>query len=656
MDNTKSLLDEQGYPKGIKSLLESSKTSKIAETRLWDLSLMYLNGQQNVRFDKTLRQYVTLRNQPGRNQLVVNLVLNLYRAITSRLTTNYPGIAVLPASPSNEDIAKAKSSEELIKYFYHSDKVKDKLVKAIEWLVSCGSVALQEHYDPDKGCVTMEVVSPYDVFFEPGCNHPDDSSYIALRTIVRKEDLKQAYPEKAEDIDAAPTVSMSSNEDTSLPNTQTYNGGSYFYPRVELYEIYFKNGKHAFVVGDKYLYRGENPIDKMPVQFIRYTNLPDKVWGKGMIESIIDLQNLYNKARNQVIQNVELMSNPKWLIPKTAGVNGSAIRGTPGEIVYYNAAGGVPQQVSMAPLPGYVLDNIAKLQSEMLDVAGIHSTSLGKRAVGVTSGKAIEALSQQDVSQLMMTQTNIEHAVRDMATSVLCLMKKYYTKDKYIRMFDGMGSMVFKKINATDIVETPEVFLEAGSLFRDEAQDRDAKILNLLQLGLIPKELALKELSFKTGNAYVLEETRALNHAQEILDSVKAGAQIEIFANDDIPTFLEVFSGFMKSDEYYDLAEPIRDYMRDILVALAGYRPPNPENPEEAKAMDRVFPMMPKSGEYEQAALAQQIAASGPAREQMQEAMMENALMSNAYETARGQVRQQPQGNDLAVINGRATE
>jgi len=46
MDNTKSLLDEQGYPKGIKSLLESSKTSKIAETRLWDLSLMYLTASK----------------------------------------------------------------------------------------------------------------------------------------------------------------------------------------------------------------------------------------------------------------------------------------------------------------------------------------------------------------------------------------------------------------------------------------------------------------------------------------------------------------------------------------------------------------------------------------------------------------------------------
>ncbi len=115
-------------------------------------------------------------------------------------------------------------------------------------------------------------------------------------------------------------------------------------------------------------------------------------------------------------------------------------------------------------------------------------------------------------------------------------------------MFDDAGGMVFRKISNTDIVNTPEVFLEAGSLFRDEAQDRDAKVLNLLQLGLIPKEMAMKELSFKTGQAFVFEEIRAINHAQEMLDAVKAGAHIEVFANDDLKVFQNVFSDFMTTD------------------------------------------------------------------------------------------------------------
>lgn len=648
-------VEQDGFPTAIKSMLEGAKNAKLSQTRAWDLSLMYLNGQQNVRYDKSLQQYVTLRFQPGRQQLIVNLILNMYRAVVSRLATNYPGISVMPASPSNEDIIKAKSSEEALKYFYHSQEVKKELTKAIEWLVSCGNVGLKEFYDSEDDCIKLTTISPYDLFFEAGCSHPDESYFIACRKIVRKADLEKAYPQYAEDIKNAESLSSDQSEDNTFPHTQSYEGESYYYPRVEIFDVYFRDGKYGVVMGDKWLFKGNSPIKRIPVQFIRYTNLPDKLWGTGMIANILDLQNLYNKVRNQIVQNVELMSNPKWLIPKTSGVNGSAIRGTPGEKIYYNAAGGAPQQLEMKGMPSYVLDHVAKLQSEMLDVAGVHSTTLGKRAVGVTSGKAIEALANQDVSQLVMTQENIEGAVKHMSECVLMLMKVYYTEERFIHMMDSTGKMIWRTLSQTNIVDKPEVFIEAGSLFRDESQDRDAKVLNLLELGLIDKNMAMRELSFKTGNAMVLEEIQSRNHVQDMLDAVKAGAQIEIFATDDIEKFKQIFGDFMKTPDYYDLIQPIQDYMRDILVALATWRPPAEDNAEENRVKYRVFPEHVKPSEEEQL-LGQLVTQSPQAAEQQLEGAAEDAMMANAMLTQRGQIRQQPQGNDLAVINRRATE
>ena len=648
-------VEQDGFPTAIKSMLEGAKNAKLSQTRAWDLSLMYLNGQQNVRYDKSLQQYVTLRFQPGRQQLIVNLILNMYRAVVSRLATNYPGISVMPASPSNEDIIKAKSSEEALKYFYHSQEVKKELTKAIEWLVSCGNVGLKEFYDSEDDCIKLTTISPYDLFFEAGCSHPDESYFIACRKIVRKADLEKAYPQYAEDIKNAESLSSDQSEDNTFPHTQSYEGESYYYPRVETFDVYFRDGKYGVVMGDKWLFKGNSPIKRIPVQFIRYTNLPDKLWGTGMIANILDLQNLYNKVRNQIVQNVELMSNPKWLIPKTSGVNGSAIRGTPGEKIYYNAAGGAPQQLEMKGMPSYVLDHVAKLQSEMLDVAGVHSTTLGKRAVGVTSGKAIEALANQDVSQLVMTQENIEGAVKHMSECVLMLMKVYYTEERFIHMMDSTGKMIWRTLSQTNIVDKPEVFIEAGSLFRDESQDRDAKVLNLLELGLIDKNMAMRELSFKTGNAMVLEEIQSRNHVQDMLDAVKAGAQIEIFATDDIEKFKQIFGDFMKTPDYYDLIQPIQDYMRDILVALATWRPPAEDNAEENRVKYRVFPEHVKPSEEEQL-LGQLVTQSPQAAEQQLEGAAEDAMMANAMLTQRGQIRQQPQGNDLAVINRRATE
>ena len=652
-DGDTSQFDDKGYPRGIASVIQSSKNAKLDQTRLWDLCLMYLNGQQNIRFDKSLQQYVTLRNQPGRNQLIINLILNMYRAIVSRLATNYPSISVLPASPSNEDIIKAKSSEEALKYFYHRENVKRDIEKLTEWLVSCGNAGLLEYYDEDKKEIKLKVISPYDIFFEAGTNSIEESSFVAIRSVVRRDDLVKAYPDKKEQIIAQATLSTENDQsDNTYPHTQSYDGESFFYPRVELFEVYFTDGRYAFVVGNEYLYKGEIPIEKIPFQFVRYTSLPDKMWGKGMIESVIDLQNLYNKARNQIVQNVELMSNPKWLIPKTAGVNGSAIRGTPGEIIFYNAAGGTPQQVASVPIPSYVFDNMTRLQQEMLDVSGIHSTTLGRRAVGITSGKAISALAEQDITQLVMTQDNIEDAVRNMAECVLLLMKKFYTEERFIRMMDGMGAMVFRKLQSTDIVDTPEIFLEAGTMFRDDTADRDQKVLQLLQLGLIPPNIALQELSFKTGNAFVLDEISNINHATEMLDATKAGAEIEIFATDDLKAFKKVFGDYVKSDEYYTLPSQTRDYIRDIVVAISTYQPPNPQDPVENKIKYKVFPAPVKPNE--DARFAQEVLASSPqAQEQMLQQQMENAMLAGAYGQVKSQVLQKPQGNDAAVVNRR---
>ena len=48
--------------------------------------------------------------------------------------------------------------------------------------------------------------------------------------------------------------------------------------------------------------------------------------------------------------------------------------------------------------------------------------------------------------------------------------------------------------------------------------------------------------------------------------------------------------------------------------------------------------------------------SSDDAKEQMMQSTMEQAVASRAFQTAKGQTRQQPQGNDTDVIAGRGVE
>ena len=57
-----------------------------------------------------------------------------------------------------------------------------------------------------------------------------------------------------------------------------------------------------------------------------------------------------------------------------------------------------------------------------------------------------------------------------------------------MRMMDDFGRVIHQELKQEDLMDDPEVFLQAGSLFRKEAHDRDAKVMELFNLGLIDKD------------------------------------------------------------------------------------------------------------------------------------------------------------------------
>ena len=552
------------FPQNIKGLLDESRRGKTEARRLWTMSLKFLEGQQWLSFDKRLDSYTKSKTSEGDSRVAINLLLNIYRNILARLALSYPSAVVVPASPSYDDIIKAKSSETALRYYWHRDDIKGTIEELIQWICTTGTAALHSYYDPGDGEVKTEAVGAFDIFFEPSVISPKDSRWVALRSYVDREDLKEAYPAKAQEIDDAPAPQETGYGQISTgPNQGPPKG------RAEVFDVYWRDGRHAVITGSTYLFKQKNRPTKMfPVQIVRYTEIPRRLWGKSLLEPLVDVQMLYNRARSQVIHNVELMGNPKWLVPKTAGVSSHAITNKPGEKILYNMAGGAPQQIAAAPLPSYILDNITRLQAEMGDISGLHSVSLGKRAVGVTSGKAIEALGSNDTSQLQITQAAIERGVTGMARCVLELMKEFYDESRMMSMLDQYGKVTFAAIQGTDLVDIPEVFIETGSLFRDEAQDRDAKVMELVQMGLIQPQDALQELSFRTGNSFVSEKVQALAHAKDMLDAARLGARIEVFMSDDVAAFGKVFGEFMQTEEFYRLPRERQDYLRDVLLSL----------------------------------------------------------------------------------------
>jgi hypothetical protein len=573
--------------KDIVSKLSDAKNSKSTHEREWDLNQRFLQGQQQITYDRNLQSYTQRRGSS--NVPTINQLLPIYRTVTSKLSASYPGIVVLPSSPSKDDIIKAQASEAALRYYWKQQKVEVIINKIVEYLLIFGNAGMLSYYDPDKDLICTKAVKPFDIFYDSGLADVEDALWVAIRCYYSKADLIEAYPDFKDKIEK-----YSSGNAGNSSQQNNYANSNYVPPdKVDIYEVYMKDGRFGFLLDDTYLFEGEMPENIFPFQHIKYTDIPNRLWGMSMLSPLIDIQSYYNEARGQILMNVKTMANPKWLIPKNSGVAPNAITSAAGEKIYYSPAGGTPQQVPAAPIPAYVIDNIRQLQAEMMDVAGIHSTTLGKRATGILSGKAIETMTAQDVSALQITQNNIESACAEMAKVILVLMKEFYTEPKMYRMLDNGGRVIWHQIQGTNIVDDPEISIEAGSLFQDKAEDREARTIALFQAGLIDKELALKELTYRTGNGFMVEQLEGMAHARDMLEAVRLGAAIEIFATDDLESFKEVFGEFIRSRDFYELPPERQDYIRDILIAAS--TPIGSEGTQQAMDIKKNISVFPRS-------------------------------------------------------------
>lgn len=533
----------------------------------WDASRRFVEGLQYGR-RQTDGTWITATPKPGIVRLTINLLLPIYNRLYSMLSVATPHVSARPASPSREDLVKAKSDAALVQYIWDRHKFSDKFKEANQWLITCGNVGLHTYYCKDEGDIKLKVISPYNLLVQPGAESMKESDWLIVRDYITKAELKRRYPRVKLD-ELTPVNFSRENRPYLLDYSQS---STYKIDRYEVYEFWDRNGTHMITVGDQVLYKDKKKewdgTGPWPVNHMTYHQLPGRFHGMGAIEPLISSQREYNAQRSAIVSNTKLLGNVQWLNPVNSGVE--KITNEPGGQIRYNPSAPPPQQASPAPLPGYIMDNVGRTQSEIMDLAGIHGASLGKRVSGVQSGAAINALVDQDLSQLQGVQDSIEQSAIDIAEKILMLAKKHFSKGKMVKMFNIDGGMFYKEIKGTDLTDQPDIFIEAGSLFASTAENRERRALQMFQMQLITPEEARRAINFFGMDSQIAQTVRSYNYALDVLEAVLDGDLVEIMPTDPLPQLLEVFAEFSISSEMRELPEELQVSVNNVYKAIVG--------------------------------------------------------------------------------------
>ena len=484
--------DEKKLIQKVVNAYELKQHTKRPYEKTWFLIHAFLVGQQWISYNDYTRQFITNIKVPSyRVRLTCNRMLPNWIKRNAKIMRSKPITRVVAASHEDDDIARARHSEQVLLAEGRRTRLEDVDHDVVQWATKTGTGFFKLWWDPMSGAriplttfevqqdpmnpmapstiaeipqvdengnpefmfsgnVCVEPVSPFEVEVDPHATKPADLEWIQHTTIRTRRWIKERFPErgtlvKKEDI---PSDMYYERRMREIVGILGYSADalskqvdkdsqdiSIFHEHYEHPTKEHPDGRYLCVSGgvllnpepDQQIYH--NHLWWHPLVPVFDVKLNGRFWGTSVMEQGIPLQKEYNKVRSQEIEDKNLGARPKITVPRGAGINKTSFDSEPGEVVEFTPHQGMR--------PEYMARDTAHIQiyrsiqqqnvMDMDDLFGIHDVSKGRIPPGVESGVAIELLQESDEDQLEMTIHSLLSAKKELGRRWLSMIRKYWT-------------------------------------------------------------------------------------------------------------------------------------------------------------------------------------------------------------------------------------
>lgn len=588
--------------------------------RQWYINIAFYMGHQWLEWDQSRGQLYQPSAPPWRVRLTANLVQGISRKIVSTVLRQKPVFTVVPATGDPEDTVAARLQEKVLKYTWSGPlEADEKLVDAMVWMTTCGLGIWRLHWDPTKsnevvlsskdvtdknlikdlqklerkgenkvnlGDVELEVKSPFQIDPDPWATDfsGDRLKWLIDSSVRPVEWVQERYPKNKDQIHGEDEQDLNFFEkriaDLAGPNSSTFTGGRSSLAGVRgdqnlvnVHEVWalpfgkFDRGIYAVVANNTLLdirqnqYRAGGRVS-LPYSFFEEIKVPGRLWPTCALEQTISLQAEYNRGRSQIIENRNMMSRPKWLVPEGANIGDYSLTSEPGEVIRHTF-GHAPTAWVPPPLPPYVMRTLELARSDMQDVSQIHDVSQGKQPGSVRAGRAIVALQEQDASVLSPTINCIEQQLQRFGGMLMELLSRKIKEKRLVTIVgqndlyevqEFLGSDLLGKNDGKPGVNSFDVKVKIGSQLPLTPDARRQFITELAQAGILDVQADKRRILelLELGSEEPLYDVARLDKANQRQENriMMTGIPMEVQDYDDDIIHLDTMINFQKTPEY----------------------------------------------------------------------------------------------------------
>lgn len=360
-----------------------------------------------------------------------------------------------------------------------------------------------------------------------------------------------------------------------------------------------------------------NPYVHGEYPFTKIDHIPTgRFYGQSTIVDLIPLQKEYNRTHSQIVEAKNRMAKPQLIAPK-GSVDPRKITTEPGLIVFYTPGFAPPEPLPLQALPGYVSEELERIQRDMDDISSQHEVSKGRTPPGVEAATAIAYLQEQDDTIISHTADSVEQAHERIGKHLLSYVGQFWDAQRIVKVV-GSNSMyesfVFK---GSDLRGNTDFKVVPGSAAPRSRAAKQAHIMELVKMGIIPPDRGLQFLEM-AETARLYEEMQVdVRQAQRENLKMSNGDESPVNNWDDHMVHIMEHDGYRKRQEF----EQLPDQMKEIfnmhvethkqVIAMEQGMPMPPNTPQLNGLIKGALPMGAPPGQDQQQTQEQQLPLEG---------------------------------------------
>jgi len=554
----------------VKKRYEAAREARRLYERQWYLNLAFVLGEQWVAYDK---RYNALRlTLPDRGpRLIANIITPRVRLELAALTKLPPVFRV-----ECPGVAASKIVYYYLDYLWRTYKYERAFKEALLWAIVTGTGFVKVLYDPDAGLdyggvrsgdPVVDVCAPFEILVDPYARDLSEASWVIQESVRWRQYVKQKY---GKDVSGAPATSML----MSVLGSLRVNLNTSRLPSTTVCEYWERpnpsnpEGYYLVFSGNTVLYEGPNPYaDTCPIPYVRmvHTPIPGEFYGMTWVSDSRQVNVLYNRLRNDILENAVKLSNPPLLAPM--GAIPGEIKMNPGEVIAYNPLvlqGGRVDQLKIEPFPAQAVNMLVRLEQEADELAAVTALTRGGVPRNVRSAQQLATLMAMEDQRRQialqeyagMIETTLEYALR--------LARKYMV---FPRKLGGGNNAAFI-LRGSDIPPDAQVKVTVDLQHPEPDEREEQRLFALFDRGILQDPRLLVRL-LKYGSREEVFTDADLDEAQAQRENTRLAEGVFVAPEDFHNHLLHLIehNRFRKTEAYEQLPPERRElFARHVAI------------------------------------------------------------------------------------------